>query len=161
MSRVHAFRSRSGAGAGANTVCGGRGMGRAGEGALPSTLLVDAVGVIVSPPSGRALGVGAIREGVGSGLARPDWGAVSGVFEPDLSWVLYSMILKMLVGSLLEVITVVTPAAVAMSAAMSFVSIPPVPRFDPSVVVLTEVQVCESALECVKKCHTLRSYCVY
>ena len=32
---------------------------------------------------------------------------------------------------------VITPAAVAISAAMSFVSIPPVPRLDPSVVVLT------------------------
>ena len=34
-------------------------------------------------------------------------------------------------------ITVVTPAAVAISAAMSFVSIPPVPSFEPSVLVLT------------------------
>ena len=47
------------------------------------------------------------------------------------------MMLKMLLGSLLDVIIVVTPAAVAMSAAMSFVSIPPVPRLDPSVEVLT------------------------
>lgn len=35
---------------------------------------------------------------------------------------------------------VVTPAAVAISAAMSFVSIPPVPKLDPSVVVLTRYQ---------------------
>jgi hypothetical protein len=40
-------------------------------------------------------------------------------------------------GCLLEVMIVVTPAAVEMSAAMSFVSIPPVPRLEPSVVVLT------------------------
>ena len=33
--------------------------------------------------------------------------------------------------------TVVTPAAVAISAAISFVSIPPVPSFDPRVFVLT------------------------
>ena len=49
----------------------------------------------------------------------------------------YSMIRKMRDGSLLEVMIVVTPAAVAISAAMSFVSIPPVPRLDPKVVVLT------------------------
>lgn len=47
------------------------------------------------------------------------------------------MILKMLWGSLLEVMIVVTPAAVAISAAISFVSIPPVPKLEPSVVVLT------------------------
>jgi hypothetical protein len=40
-------------------------------------------------------------------------------------------------GCLLDVITVVTPAAVAMSAAINLVSIPPVPRLDPNVVVLT------------------------
>lgn len=40
-------------------------------------------------------------------------------------------------GILLDVMTVVTPAPVAISAAMSFVSIPPVPRLDPSVEVLT------------------------
>jgi hypothetical protein len=38
---------------------------------------------------------------------------------------------------LLLVIMVVTPAAVAISAAMSLVSIPPVPRLEPRVVVLT------------------------
>lgn len=47
------------------------------------------------------------------------------------------MILKIFLGSLLEVMTVVTPAAVAISAAISFVSIPPVPRLEPRVVVLT------------------------
>lgn len=40
-------------------------------------------------------------------------------------------------GILLEVMIVVTPAPVAISAAMSFVSMPPVPRLDPSVDVLT------------------------
>lgn len=40
-------------------------------------------------------------------------------------------------GCLLEVMTVVTPAPVAISAAMSFVSIPPVPRLEPNVDVLT------------------------
>lgn len=44
----------------------------------------------------------------------------------------------MLVGSLEEQMTVETPAAVAISAAMSLVSIPPVPRLEPRVVVLTE-----------------------
>jgi hypothetical protein len=52
----------------------------------------------------------------------------------------YSMIRKMHVGSLLEVMMVVTPAAVAISAAMSFVSIPPVPKLDPNVVVLTVIR---------------------
>lgn len=47
------------------------------------------------------------------------------------------MILNILLGSLLEVMIVVTPAAVAMSAAMSFVSIPPVPKLEPNVDVLT------------------------
>ncbi len=47
------------------------------------------------------------------------------------------MILKIFLGSLLDVMIVVTPAAVAISAAISLVSIPPVPRLDPSVVVLT------------------------
>jgi len=40
-------------------------------------------------------------------------------------------------GCLLDVMMVVTPAPVAISAAISFVSIPPVPRLDPSVDVLT------------------------
>lgn len=41
---------------------------------------------------------------------------------------------------MLEVMIVVTPAAVAISAAISFVSIPPVPKLEPSVVVLTVMQ---------------------
>lgn len=53
----------------------------------------------------------------------------------------YSMIRKIQDGSLLEVMTVVTPAAVAISAAMSFVAIPPVPRLDPGVVMLTVIEV--------------------
>ena len=52
----------------------------------------------------------------------------------------YSMIRKIHDGSLLEVMIVVTPAAVAISAAISFVSIPPVPRLDPNVVVLTVIK---------------------
>ena len=70
------------------------------------------------------------------GLDSPDVTS-KGVDEPDFSALLYSMILKMLLGSLLDVIIVLTPAAVAISAAMSLVSIPPVPKCDPSVVVLT------------------------
>ena len=53
----------------------------------------------------------------------------------------YSIIRKIQNGSLLEVMIVVTPAAVAISAAMSFVSIPPVPRLDPNFVVLTVIEV--------------------
>ena len=47
------------------------------------------------------------------------------------------MISTIVEGCLLDVITVVTPAPVVISAAMSFVSIPPVPRLEPSVDVLT------------------------
>jgi hypothetical protein len=47
------------------------------------------------------------------------------------------MISTIVEGCLLDVITVVTPAPVAISAAISFVSIPPVPRLEPSVDVLT------------------------
>jgi hypothetical protein len=50
---------------------------------------------------------------------------------------LYSIILKTFSGVLDEVTTVATPAAVAISAAISFVSIPPVPSLDPRVAVLT------------------------
>jgi hypothetical protein len=46
---------------------------------------------------------------------------------------------NMFSGFLLDKIIVVTPAPVAISAAMSFVSIPPVPRLDPRVVVLTVI----------------------
>ncbi len=49
----------------------------------------------------------------------------------------YSRIAKRDAGLRLEVMIVDTPAAVAISAAMSFVSIPPVPRFEPRVAVLT------------------------
>lgn len=47
------------------------------------------------------------------------------------------MIEKMVEGSFEEVMIVDTPAAVAISEAMSLVSIPPVPRDEPSVSVLT------------------------
>ena len=49
----------------------------------------------------------------------------------------YSMIDKMFSGFLDEAMMVFTPASVAIPAAISFVSIPPVPRLDPSVAVLT------------------------
>jgi hypothetical protein len=55
--------------------------------------------------------------------------------------VLYAIMRKMVVGSLEEVITVATPAAVAISAAMSLVSIPPVPRLEPKVAVLTDGEI--------------------
>ena len=95
-----------------NSVCGGRVGGIAG-------ILSSVVPVATS-----------------NGLAWADevW---SGVEVPDFSALLYSMILKIFFGSLLEVMIVVTPAAVAISAAISFVSIPPVPRLEPSVFVLT------------------------
>ena len=51
--------------------------------------------------------------------------------------VLYSIILKTFSGVFDEVTTVATPAAVAISAAISLVSIPPVPSLDPRVAVLT------------------------
>lgn len=72
------------------------------------------------------------------GLVRPERGSrgVPGV-EETLVELWYSIMLKMFSGRLLDVMMVVTPAAVAISAAMIFVSIPPVPRLDPRVVVLT------------------------
>jgi len=48
------------------------------------------------------------------------------------------MIPNMLSGCLLEVMMAVTPVSVAISAAMSFVSMPPVPRLEPKVLVLTK-----------------------
>lgn len=76
----------------------------------------------------------------GSGLVLPDNDEGEGVDGGVLREVSCSMILNMLSGCLLEVMTVVTPAAVAISAAMSLLSIPPVPRLDPSVLVLTVVE---------------------
>lgn len=49
----------------------------------------------------------------------------------------YSIMGNMFPGLLLDVMIVVTPAPVAISAAMILVSIPPVPRLEPKVVVLT------------------------
>ena len=112
-------------------MCGGR---TSVVGILP----VDALGVTDSLDEvDAAVGVGVGERRCGSGLDRPDCRPVRGVFAPDLNWVLYSMILKMFFGSLLEVMIVATPAAVAISAAMSFVSMPPVPKLEPRVVVLT------------------------
>jgi hypothetical protein len=49
----------------------------------------------------------------------------------------YSRIAKRDAGVRLDVMIVDTPAAVAISAAISFVSIPPVPKLEPRVAVLT------------------------
>ena len=80
--------------------------------------------------------------GGGVGLVRPESGSlgVDGADEPDereRKLLLYSIISKIRSGCVLFETAVVTPAAVAISAAMSFVSIPPVPSFEPSVLVLT------------------------
>ena len=107
---VHDLRSRRGVGEGLNSVWGGRAMGNSGAG----------VGVLSAC----------------AGLERPE-ADFRGVDVPDLRALLYSIMRKILFGSLLDVMMVVTPAAVAISAAMSFVSIPPVPKFEPRVVVLT------------------------
>ena len=64
----------------------------------------------------------------------------SGKEEPDFRSKSYSMMPKMFSGCLLDVMTVVTPAAVDISAAISLVRIPPVPRLDPNVVVLTTMK---------------------
>lgn len=104
---VHDFKSRIGRTDAVNTVCGGR------------------ISVGVAGPDGSVVG-----------LVRPERGS-EGVPGLDLCELWYSMIENMLSGFLLEEIIVVTPAPVAISAAISFVSIPPVPRLDPRVVVLT------------------------
>ena len=49
------------------------------------------------------------------------------------------MISEMTLGFLLLLMIVVTPVSVAISAAMSFVSIPPVPKLEPRVLVLTNI----------------------
>jgi hypothetical protein len=59
-------------------------------------------------------------------------------------------------GCLLDVMIVVTPAPVAISAAMIFVSMPPVPRLEPRVVVLTKPSL-EAEMEAMMKGLTLRS----
>jgi hypothetical protein len=60
--------------------------------------------------------------------------------EPELDFApRYFRITNKHAGQRLEVMIVDTPAAVAISAAMSLVSIPPVPRFKPRVAVLTVV----------------------
>ena len=68
---------------------------------------------------------------------RPSNGDSCGVPGAELTALLYWMILRIFSGCLLEVMTVVTPAAVAISAAIILVSIPPVPRLEPRVDVLT------------------------
>ena len=104
---------------GTKTVCGGR-TGRVAEGTDGGMFTVDALGVTDAlEDADVALGVGVTERSGGSGLDRPDCRPVRGVFAPDLNCELYSMILKMFLGSLLEVTTVVTPAAVAISASVS------------------------------------------
>ena len=112
---VQALRSRIGVRDAVNTVCGGR-----------------AVCV------GEALRLGLVLSGLEIGVAdvAKDSGC-AGILVAQRLW--YWMMADMFSGLLLDRIMVVTPAAVAISAAMSFVSIPPVPRLDPSVVVLTGI----------------------
>jgi hypothetical protein len=106
---VHDLRSRIGSGDAVNIVCGGR----------------TSVGVSRSDTDGCSVG-----------LVRPEDNPDCGVPGADFcEW--YSMMENIFSGFLLEQIMVETPAPVAISAAMSFVSIPPVPRLDPRVVVLT------------------------
>jgi hypothetical protein len=107
---VHDFRSRKGTGVGVNNVWGGL------------------VGI------GEALRLGFKESGRGLLVLDED---PRGVVDKGLIELLYSIMLNMFSGCLLVVMMVVTPAAVAISAAMSLVSIPPVPRLEPSVVVLT------------------------
>jgi hypothetical protein len=68
------------------------------------------------------------------------------------------MMLQTFSGCLLEQMDVVTPAAVAISAAMSFVSIPPVPKLEPAVAVLT-AKPSDPSLETALKDLTLVSDC--
>ena len=128
---VHDLRSRRGIGDGLNTVCGGR-VNREGGVLTPELGLGNVKASAMAAGGFKTVGVGV----VGPGLERPD-DTSNGVDAPDRSALLYWMILRMFVGSLLDVIMVVTPAAMAISAAISFVSIPPVPRLEPNVVVLT------------------------
>lgn len=115
MCVVQDLRSRIGTREAVNRVCGGRIMG-----------------------PGDELRLGFVLSGLGVGLIRPEdvsRGVAGGVF--GMTWLWYWITPNIFSGFLLDNMTVVTPAAVAISAAMSFVSIPPVPRLDPSVVVLT------------------------
>jgi hypothetical protein len=120
---VQDFKSRNGADDGVKRVCGGR-INDAEEEGLIGLNVVSC-----------------------SGLVLPENDGVEGV---DLRELLYSMISNMFSGCLLVVMTVVTPAPVAISAAMSFVSIPPVPRLDPNVVMLT-VEGCELLRSLIKE----------
>ena len=136
---VHDFRSRIGLSDGVNNVCEGLDTGCEGLGVIVRfDRTEDARESDEDPEGARVLESEDKKAGIGDGigLERPE-GRSSGVAVPDFKAVLYSMILRIFRGSLLEVITVVTPAPVAISAAMSFVSIPPVPKLEPRVVVLT------------------------
>ena len=85
---------------------------------------------------GRCRDIG--DEGGGDAESCGGAGGEDGVSHEGVCALWYSMMRTMSCGLLLEVMIVVTPAAVAISAAISFVSIPPVPRLDPRVVVLTD-----------------------
>lgn len=80
--------------------------------------------------------VGGDGEGIGEESMGLDSRGVGG--RDFLAALWYSIMLNIFSGRLLEVMIVVTPAPVAISAAISLVSIPPVPRLEPRVVVLTE-----------------------
>ena len=153
---VHDLRSRSGIVDGMNSVCGGL---AACEMGVEDEDTPSREGVEVREDSSLDEGVGVILEAAarGSGLERPDCSPERGVFVPDLNALLYSMIRKIFFGSLLDVMTVMTPAAVAISAAMSLVSIPPVPRFDPRVFVLTFTQLSAHERSAVSRRPTLRT----
>ena len=86
-------------------------------------------------------GVKTVCSGRGTGEVDREGGAESAGVSIScvFSELWYSMIPTIFSGCLLEEMIVVTPAAVAISAAMILVSIPPVPRLDPRVVVLTGI----------------------
>lgn len=71
---------------------------------------------------------------------------------------LYSMISRIFFGFLLLVMIVAVPAPVAISAAMSLVSMPPVPSLDPKEAVLTATKPDElEAAEYLIKRHAFRA----
>lgn len=120
------MRSRSGVEDGVKSVCGGRaGRDNCGSDVTKFSISEDAWADVVLGVFGR------------TGVDTPD---AEGVLTAELEYVTYSMMLNILDGVLLDVMIVVTPAPVAISAAINFVSIPPVPSLEPSVAVLTLIQ---------------------
>lgn len=109
-----------------NSVCGGR-TGRASSEGTEDRLAVTVSSDVILKELNSDVGV----ETMGGGH-------VGAALEADFARaVLYSIILKTFSGYFDVVTIVATPAAVAISAAMSLVSIPPVPSLEPSVAVLT------------------------